>query len=515
MLLHVRYCLPRVSSTVLSSEILERLSSQHTITVSTGATCAYLGDERNLREYLVADEAVRQLRAAGHIVHFLLFNDDLDALTFRQLRVAVRKDPVMVDEFEPFCGKPISDIRAPYNAEGTWSQYFQARLAERLRELDCHPTILSISQMYARGMYGPYIKQVLLHQDRIFEYLHEKFDGYRPEKLFWPICPTCGYIDGASIDEVDHSSVVVNCKRCLRVTRLAFDELRGKLTWKLDCAARWAMFRVHMEPFSKGYLDPHAGSFHVANGLATTFFGAADVYPVHYGLVSMEKELGYKVIESMPASVLRSMFVRNYRTDLEITEERILTEANKSEVLPGFTYAAVVKQLLPTWVCDSRELNAEQRDILNRGLAFSRNFLKSEVKPFMPNRKHLEGIPFEILRQIQSLLQQVLLMRKAFGIDYTAFMGPTKSAIEKLGDQRRPVIQALRRLVHQEDGLPNSRFLFLLPVAYIQNLESLVDLYLQANPLAKTVHAVVQDPKGDVAVPPLKMVSGDRLAFDH
>jgi len=179
-----------VSSSILSNDVIALLSDRNTITVSTGATSAYLGDERNLREYLVADEAVKQLRSAGHVVHFLLFNDDLDALTFRQLRVAVKKDPLLIDEFEPFCGKPISDIRAPYGAPGSWSQYFQGELALRLHALDCHPTILNVSQMYAKGMYAPYIKQVLLHQDRILDYLAVNFAGYRPEKLFWPVCPT-------------------------------------------------------------------------------------------------------------------------------------------------------------------------------------------------------------------------------------------------------------------------------------------------------------------------------------
>jgi len=502
-----------VSSSILSNDVIALLSDRNTITVSTGATSAYLGDERNLREYLVADEAVKQLRSAGHVVHFLLFNDDLDALTFRQLRVAVKKDPLLIDEFEPFCGKPISDIRAPYGAPGSWSQYFQGELALRLHALDCHPTILNVSQMYAKGMYAPYIKQVLLHQDRILDYLAVNFAGYRPEKLFWPVCPTCGYIDGGEVSEVDSASVRVTCHRCLCSTRLAFEELTGKLSWKLDCAARWAMFRVHLEPFSKAYLEPQTGSFAVAKGLATTFFGAQEVIPLLYGTVSMPKELGYRILDSLPSSVIRAMFVRNHRTDLDLSEERIMTEANKAEVLPGFSFTSVVKQLLPAWTCDSRDLGPLEREIFTKGLSFSRQFLGSEVQPYLPNQSDLSEIPMDILRQIQTLIQHILILRKAYGMDYSAFMGPTKTAIEKLGGHRKSVTMALRQLVGQSEGLPNSKFLFLLPIAYLQNIESLVDLYIRANQ-GTPVSAVVKAPVAP-HTPNLRIIAGERYAADH
>ena len=191
------------------NDILEKYRGQHTITVATGATSAFLGDGRNLREYLVADDLVKQLREAGHIVHFLLFDDDIDPLNFRQLRVAVDKDPNLVQEFEPFCGKPISDIRSPFDSSISWAKHFRNAFTERLASLNCHPTIISVSGMYERGMYAPYIKQVLLHQDRILDYLARNFAGYQPEKLFWPICPTCGYIDGTECSDINERSVKV------------------------------------------------------------------------------------------------------------------------------------------------------------------------------------------------------------------------------------------------------------------------------------------------------------------
>jgi hypothetical protein len=72
-------------------------------------------------------------------------------------------------------------------------------------------------------------------------------------------------------------------------------------------------------------------------------------------------------------------------------------------------------------------------------------------------------------------------MREAFGLDYTAFVGPAKAAIERLGAQRKQVTTHFRKIIGQEQGVPNSRFLFLLPVSYLKNLDSLIGLYLASS----------------------------------
>jgi len=501
----------RVSSHGLGNEIVDRLRDQTTVTVATGITCAYLGDERNLREYLVADELVKSLRKAGHVVHFLLFDDDIDPLNYRQLRVAVKKDPALVEQFEPYCGKPISDIRSPYTEGESWAKYFESQFLKRLSAIDCHPTLIRTSSMYARGMYTPYVKQVLLQQDRIYQYLAETFAGYRPEKLYWAVCPTCGYIDGTDVVAANQTDAHVACQRCGKETWLSYEELRGKLNWKLDCAARWAMFKVNVEPFSKAYLEPKAGSFYIAQGLSKTFFGGSDVSPLHFGTVTMPKELGYHLMESLPVDVLRSLFIKHHKTDLDINEERVIVEASRVDVLPDYSFLDVVKQLLPAWILDCSELDSQKRELMAKGMAFSREFLREDIKPMLPNRDQLDVTPCEVLREMNSLLQRIIVLREAFRNDYESFIGPTKATIERLGDYRKPVISHLRKIVGQEQGLPNSRFLFLLPLTYLRNLESMISLYLAAT-AQKDTYAVIETSIKDV---PLSVIAGDRLTFEH
>jgi hypothetical protein len=103
-------------------------------------------------------------------------------------------------------------------------------------------------------------------------------------------------------------------------------------------------------------------------------------------------------------------------------------------------------------------------------------------------------------------------MRNALGDDYDAFREPAKAAIERLGAQRKEVTRNFRRIINQDQGVPNSRFLFLLPMSYLMNLESLIDFYVSSRSTTLD-HAVVEVPAEHH--PQLRIVAGDRLAMEH
>src|SRR4028118_640731 len=125
------------------SEALTQFASQEVVTIATGATCAYLGDERNLREFLVADETARCLRRAGHTVFFFLIDDSLDPLDFRQLRVAVNKDEELVERYKHWCGKPVAYLPDPWGCHDSYATHFEEELLDRLHRLNCYPTIVN------------------------------------------------------------------------------------------------------------------------------------------------------------------------------------------------------------------------------------------------------------------------------------------------------------------------------------------------------------------------------------
>ena len=161
-------------------EVFDQFANKDVVTIATGATCAYLGDERNLREFVMADEAARQLRKRGHTVVNFLIDDSLDPLNYRQLRVAVNKDPAMLEKYEGYCGKPICDIPDPWGCCASYSDHFEQELLSRLHYLDCRPTLIRTSKLYERGVYLPYVQQVFERSQEILEFLHQNFKGYTP-----------------------------------------------------------------------------------------------------------------------------------------------------------------------------------------------------------------------------------------------------------------------------------------------------------------------------------------------
>lgn len=456
-------------------DIVRRFTGQKTVTISTGNTCAYLGDERNLREFLVADEAVRALREAGHLVHFLLFDDSLDALNIRQLRVAVNKDPEMIARWSGECGKPISEIEDPWGCHESFAAHFEAEFMARLAHLGCHPTLISTARLYEHGAYRPYVETVLLQHDEIVRFLRAEFPNYNPQKLFQPICPSCGYIDSTEV-LLYGPEVIFSCSRCAKNFEASSDRVRGKLSWKLDCAAKWSMYEVDTEPFSLAYLEPREGSFVVARALGREFFGAQPPLPIRYGLVTMPKQLGGKLLQSLPADSLRSLIVDRWKAELDITADRVRLEASRHEVLPGVTFADAVKQLVPTWLLKPADLTPREREIVSAGTAYAKNFGSIALEVRFPSREQVAGEMPDLLVKAGEFLTLVAQLRKDAGSEYEAFDPGAKALMLGLGGDTKAVVACVRRLVGQEKGLPTRKLLFHLPVDYVDLIGHIAEL---------------------------------------
>jgi hypothetical protein len=459
---------------------LAHFEKQTLVTIASGVTCAYLGDERNLREFLVADETAKTLREAGHTVFTLLVDDSLDPLNYRQLRVAVNKDPRLMERCEHWCGTPIAHLPDPFECHASFAEHYEHVLLDRLHRLDCHPTLVSTSKLYERGLYDPYVSLVLERREEVLSFLSDRFPNYHPEKLFHPICPQCGVIVDTHIERVAAGAYHITCERCESHHDLALEQVKGKLNWKLDCAARWAHFRIDAEPFSKAYLEPIAGSFAVASALSKEFFGGKQVLPLHFGSVQQDRDTSYLTAESLPAGALRSLFVDKPSSDIRISRDLILTTASRYEVMPGMTFQDFIKQLLPMWLLTPEALDPMQRDLVSRGMAFSRNFLDAEVKLHLPTRERIEGESPFILSSVRHLIAEVVEMRLGEPVPYDAFQRNLKTVVAGFEQNKKAVLVCLRAIVGQDHGIPVSKFLFALPLDYLQMLQYILDLHLDS-----------------------------------
>lgn len=476
--------------------LLRTFETQQNITVASGVTCAFLGDERNLREYLVAAEAVQALKDAGHIVNFLLFDDSRDPLSARQLRVAVNKDPVLIEKYQHYCGVPISDIPSPAPGSSSWANHFQKALLRRLAHYDCTPNLLSTSNLYDGGVYQAFTKLVLNDSNEILRYLRSTFPGYTPQALYYPICPLCGRISNTHLVKFADGEAVVGCDACGLKTAMSTSDLRGKLAWKLDCAARWRIFGVDVEPFSKAYLEPNAGSFWIARAIADRFFGGANARPMLFGMVKVDPSLNPASLGSLPPATLRKMYVERWSTDLHLTRERLLLAASKADHPGGTSYVDAIRRNLPTLEARVSDVSTSDFAFVRSAEVFQETVLGLEAERTHASARLLEELDDVTLWGLSVLIRDAIAARRST-TGYDAFDAVVKQTSADLGEARQLVHVALRESLNHRKGLPVRRLLYTVPIQYLDLLYYAVEKTIQVRDKPKAAptygfQAVVQ-----------------------
>lgn len=432
------------------------------MTVACGTTCAYLGDGRDLREFLVANDAVQTLRDAGHVVRFLLFDDNVNLLNVRQLRVGMEKNAEKVAEFEPHCGKPIYGVPSPDPQDKNYSRHFQRRFLERLARFGCHPELIATSDLYDDGLYVPYVRFVVENQVEIRRFLLSEFPGSRIGKLFTPVCPSCGFMDEAALLKADSTSAEIVCGRCDQIHTADMSALRGKLSWKIDCAVRWALFKVSVEPFTKQYLEPKAGSYRVARAIAHQFFGQANVVPVLLGMTSVDADVAGHLMTHIPAAALKGLFTDHWSRDINLTKQRLMLAASRTPVYRQLSFLEVVKRLVPEWALSPLDLDQTRMELLAMGVRFARDFMNENLALGTPDMNVLERTDTQTLIGVDRLLLQCLRFRSE-DLDYDGFCKGVLGSYRGTEATFNRCAKVLRTLMGQSRGIPACRFLYALP----------------------------------------------------
>lgn len=456
------------------AELLNAFDSHKRITIASGFTCAYLGDQRNLREFLIAAEAVRTLKKAGKVVQFYLFDDSLDALNAKQLRIAAEKDAQTIQRFQQFCGMPICDVPSPDGESESWSDHFEKLLLKRLAEYDCFPILESSAHLYASGVYAPFVKIVLERSAEITRFLRKEFPGYTPQALYYPICPACGRIKGTVLHVLSASDVEISCETCGIISILPLTHLRGKLNWKLDCAARWRAFSVDAEPFTKSYLEPNAGAFWIARAIGNEFFGKTDVHPMQIGVVKVADDLDARSLSCLPPRNLSSVFVEHWTNDITLSRERVLLAASRDDPVAGCSYIESMRRLLPYYRAKRTELTSPEYDFLRRAELFQSTILNQGPEPLALCSDLISNLDDLTLRGAKLILNEATELRKK-PVEYAVFDAALKAASLDLNDARKAVHAAIRKALVHNKGLPIRRLLFVTPLATLDLLAFAID----------------------------------------
>jgi lysyl-tRNA synthetase class 1 len=309
-------------SKVIAKEIVDNRSETKHV-VATGITPSGAIHVGNLREIIIGDA-----------VHTALRDMDVDAKliyvadTFDPLR---RRYPFLPAEYETHVGKTLSEIPDPEGCHSSYADHFLLPFLDSLDVLDIEVEIYKADEMYKSGMYVDVIKEAFLRRDEISRILEDVSGRQISEDWmpFNPLCDACGRITSAIVRgyDIDKEAAYYECE-CGHKGIASFTG-GGKLTWRVDWAARWKILGVTIEPFGKDHAAP-GGSFDSGKRIATEIYDFKAPYPIPFEHIHLKTTAGegkkakvtamssskgtnipvHEIVEAVPPEILKHAIVR-------------------------------------------------------------------------------------------------------------------------------------------------------------------------------------------------------------
>jgi len=201
------------------------------------------------------------LEEAGYKSDLIAFSDDLDGL---------RKVPAgLPDELGKYICRPVSRIPDPFGCHDSYGAHMSSILTDALDQLSIPYIFRSASRVYAEGLLTRQIARILQRADEIGRSIQamtgqDKFTEALP---YFPICGSCGRLYVASSRGFHEETMKVSYKcsgsmiagrwteGCGYEGEARIDRDEGKLSWKVEFAARWSAQDIRFEAYGKDIAD--------------------------------------------------------------------------------------------------------------------------------------------------------------------------------------------------------------------------------------------------------------------
>ena len=234
---------------------------------------------------------------------FIAFSDDRDGL---------RKIPMGFPEFlVDYIGFPVSSIPDPFECHASYGAHMSSLLIDAFEKIGVQFQFQSGDEAYRSGMLDDVIIEALDNWKKAGQIIQEMTgqEKYLYQIPYHVICPTCGRIYTTRVTEwlTDEKKIRYTCDQefmgadsrsgrdipiagCGHSGEATIRD--GKLTWKIEFAARWKALDISFEPFGKDILD----SVRVNDRIARDIFHIAP--PVHAFYELFEERGGGRISKS-------------------------------------------------------------------------------------------------------------------------------------------------------------------------------------------------------------------------
>lgn len=434
---------------------------------------------------MVGDHAQRRRQQAGQNAVLYLINDSYDGLREGQLRLAVNKDEKLIEQFSQFLGQPIAEIPDPYDCHASFAEHYLQALLKRLRRLDIFPVVMDAYCAYRYGDYAPYIDIVFARYNEIQQAISARFPQFGMRNLFRVQCPQCRRIDQTEVLTCKDNLVHVACKACSHRTHLSRQEWRGKLSWKLDCAARWNLYGIDAEAFSKSHTS-ELGSYVVSCFLSKEYFGGQIPKALRYGEVKLDRDLSYRLLEILPPTMLKQLMLEHPLRDLDLNKASIEHFARRVEVATGLSYVDFVKRELPALAIskgggvESAFLSNSHYDLnelLDYGNRFSGYYFHQEYDISLAGADAITSVDKQVAFAAQTILEHALEIRMRADLSVDQQQSKLMDYLQ-MRHSVPGVYPYLRRIFSQQQGPGIATLLATLPTDYLNVIRMAIGFYV-------------------------------------
>ncbi len=251
------------------------------------------------------------LEAQGRKSEYIAFSDDMDGL---------RKVPAgLPDELSEYLGFPVSSIPDPFSCHGSYGEHMSSLLLDALDKCGIEYKFYSGTKAYKEGLFNEQIEVLLTNAKRVGEIIREELgqEKYTEVLPYFPVCSNCGRIYTTKAHDFlpKEGKILYQCEGleikgrwiegCKHKGEVDYSTGDGKLSWKVEFAARWAGLGINFEAYGKDIAD----SVRVNDRICKDILGYEAPFHVQY---EMFLDKGGKKISKSTGNVFTPQVWLNY-----------------------------------------------------------------------------------------------------------------------------------------------------------------------------------------------------------
>jgi len=233
----------------------------------------------HMREFVIADAVLLELRRRGRQARHIYFADDLDAL---------RKIPVDIPaDFEQYLGRPLCDTPAPDGSDQSYADFFLSQLQRATAALGVEVEFIRSHEKYRSGFYAPAVERSLERIQAARQAL-ETISQRKLDEHWTPIqVLENGRLKNRKFVRLDKESKTVRYIDGNGEEQGArYDIGEVKLDWRLDWPGRWWLQKVQVEPSGRDHMTK-GGSYDTGVQIMRDVYEAVPPYPIAYDFINM------------------------------------------------------------------------------------------------------------------------------------------------------------------------------------------------------------------------------------